>query len=240
MKTTTTYRQTLTITTDDDGNRTITRTSSADTVTAYLFTELSPEAQARAIQDAITSEMSEPYGMTYFDEEEIWSCARDLEKQQPVYLGTDAGGSPYGSARRYRWSTPDWEAVTEAEDDGICWSMDMCDTWNAYAARIIALQEAHEEATARAWTHDTAADTASDNGAHEIEEAERRRATFYDDMAERIEDAAEELTEDAARAVGNIVDGLIESARDWYTSHEFWREWLTDSDDRYARDGARI
>lgn len=240
MITTTQYTQTLTITTDDAGHVTTTRTSSADTLTEYLFTELSPEAQARAIQDAITLEMTEPYGMTYFDVEEIWSCARDLEKQQPAYFGTDAGGSPYGSARRYRWSTPDWEAVTEAEDDGICWSMDMCDRWNGYAARIIALQEGHEEATDRAYIHNEAADNAADNGAHEIEQAERRRATFYEDMAERIEAAAAELTEEAARAVGDVIDGLIELSYDWHTSPEFWREWLADSDDRYARDGARI
>ena len=243
MITTTEYIQRLTITTDDAGNVTTTRAATANTITAFWFDELTPEAQQRAISDAIKQEVEDSYngaGHMYWDEEEIWTAAHDLEKTQPIYIGTDAGGTPYGRARRYGWSRPDWEAVTEANDTGICWSMDICDTWNSYAARIVALQEAHEEATDRAWIHYENADTAHDNGAPKIEEAERRRATFYEHIAERIETAAEELTEEAARAVGDTIDGLIESQRDYYQSDEFWREWLTDSDERYTREGIRI
>ena len=240
---TTTYTERLTITTDDAGHVTTTRAGHADTATAYRFDELTPEAQQRAINDAIRQEEEDNRngaGLLCWDEYEIWAAARDLEKTQPIHIGTDAGGTPYGRARRYGWSRTDWETVTEATDTGICWSMDICDTWNTYAARIIALQEAHEEATDRAWIHHENADTAHDNGAEGIEEAERRRAAFYDDIAERIENAAEELTEEAARAVGDTIDGLIEAQRDYYQSDDFWREWLTDSDDRFTRDGARI
>lgn len=240
MKTTTIYRETLTITTDDNGERTVTRHGYADTSTEFYFSELTPEAQNRAIRDAIDHEIEEPYGMSYFDAEEIWSCARDLEKQQPAYFGTDAGGSAYGSARRCRWSVPNWESVTEATDNGICWSMDMCDKWNEYAPRIIALQEAHEEAMERGYIHDTAADAAHDNGNYTTAEAERRRASAYDDIAERIEAAAAELTEEAARAVGDVIDGLICSSWEWYTSPEFWREWYSEGDERFTRDGERI
>lgn len=243
MKTTTIYRETLTITTDDDGARTVTRSSYADTETEYRFTELSHEAQERAIRDAIEEETDPAnwYGsQTYFAESEIWDAAETLAKHQPVHIGTDAGGTPYGTARRYGWSAADWESVTEEQDTGICWSMDICDAWNRYAVRIIALQEAHEEAGERAYIHDENADNAADNGDIQTAEAERRRATFYEDMAERIEETAEELTEEAARAVGDTVDGLIEADRDYYSSEEFWREWLKDGDDRYTRDGERI
>lgn len=218
-----------------------------DIITEYRFTELSPAAQDRAIRDAIEEEEHDYYqygiygtSQSGISESEIWSAAEDLAKHQPIHIGTDAGGSPYGTARRYRWSVADWQAVTEEQDTGTCWSMDICDVWNAYAARIVALQGAHKVATARAWIHEEAADNAADNGAHEIEKAERRRATFYETMAERIEAAAEELTEEAARAVGNTIDGLIEAERDYYTSPEFWREWLADGDDRFTRDGERI
>lgn len=74
------------------------------------------------------------------------------------------------------------------------------------------------------------------DAAPEYSEAERT----YSDISERIDSAAEELTEEAAQAVGNVVDGLIESERDYYQSTEFWHEWLSDSDERYTRDGARI
>ena len=247
MKTTTEYIQRTIITTDDDGARTITRTSRADTITAYRFIELSPEAQERAIRDAIEEEGRDycEYGIygasqTGMSEAEIWDAAETLAKHQPVHIGTDAGGTPYGTARRYRWSVADWESVTEESDTGICWSMDICDAWNAYAARVIALQEGHEDAEERAYIHDENADNAADNGDIQTAEAERSRATFYEDMAKRIEETAEELTEEAARAVGNTVDGLIEGERDYYSSPEFWREWLSDGDDRYTREGERI
>lgn len=244
---TTTYTERKTITTDDAGKVTITTSRAARTSTEYLFHELTEEAQARAISDAIEEEQRAYYEYgTYgtsqsgMSEAEIWDAAETLAGHQPVHIGTDAGGTPYGTARRYGWSVADWESVTEEQHTGICYSMDICDAWNAYAVRIIALQEAHEEATDRAYIHDENADRATDNGAEDIARAERRRAAFYEDIAERIENTAEELTEEAARAVGNIVDGLIEAERDYYSSPEFWREWLRDGDDRYTRDGERI
>ena len=246
MKTTTEFVQRLTITTDDAGHRTITRTETADTLTAYLFSELSPEAQARAISDAIEEEQDAYYSgnpcHTYFTESDIIDAAHDLEKSQPIEITQDQGCSWYGTARGAHWygHPADWESVTEATNSGICYSMDICDTWNTYAARIVALQEAHEEAEERAYIHDENANTAADNNADDIEQAERSRAEFYRDMLERIEAAAEELTEEAARAVGNVVDGLIESERDYYASADFWRDWLDDSDDRFTREGELI
>lgn len=230
MITTTEYIQRTIITTDDNGARTITRTSHADTATAYFFAELSPEAQQRAINDAIEEEQRDYYeygiygaSQTGMSEAEIWDAAETIAEHQPVHIGTDAGGSPYGTARRYGWSVADWESVTEEQDTGICWSVDICDAWNQYAARIVALQEGHEEASDMAYFADT-----------------QEEQDAYNDMAERIEETAEELTEEAARAVGNVVDGLIEAERDYYQSAEFWREWLQDGDDRYTREGARI
>lgn len=256
MKTTTIYRETLTITTDDDGARTITRTSSADTLTAYRFSELSPETQARAIRDAIEEEDAPENwysSQTYFAESEIWECAEDLTKQQPIRIYQDYGCSYQGEARARRWGAA-WEEVTEAEHNGICYSMDMCDKWNEYAPRIIALQEAHEEANALAeqfWGIASDAqwqqyDPATEAGSAEYWHLETVRSAAVEAAADveairdRIEDAAEELTEDAAHAVGNIVEGLIESEHDYYTSPEFWSYWLNDGETRFTRDGERI
>lgn len=244
---TTTYTERKTITTDDAGNVTITTSHAAHTSAEYLFSELSEEAKARAISDAIEEEERDYYeygtygtSQTGMSEAEIWDAAETLAEHQPVHIGTDAGGSPYGTARRYGWSTADWESVTKEQHTGICYSMDICDKWNEYAARIIALQEGHEEATARYWLHDENADNADDNGNTQTAEAERSRAKFYEAMAERIEETAEELTEEAARAVGNVVDGLIEAERDYYSSPEFWRDWYTNGDERFTREGERI
>lgn len=245
--TTTEYIQRLIITTDDSGETTTARTYHASTRTAYLFNELDEAAQARAIADAIKEEEEDYYStgiygcsITGSAEAEIWDAARDLEKNQPVYFGTDAGGSPYGTARRYRFSSINWENVTEQQDTGICWSMDICDRWNTYARRIIALQEAHEEATDRAYLHSENAYNAEKNNNSAIAAKEYERSAIYNRIVERIEKAAEELTEEAARAVGNLIDGLIEAEADYYTSADFWRGWLSDSDERYNRAGIRL
>lgn len=256
MKTTTTYTERKTITTDDAGNVTITTSHDAHTVTEYRFTELSEAAQARAIRDAIEEEREDYYSgnpcQMYFTERDIIDAAHDLEKSQPIEITQDYGCSWYGTARGGYWHhAANWEAVTEQQDTGIVYSMDICDRWNEYAARIIALQEAHEEATDASYEHDEAAGEARDQmedarSAEEyqtfkaIYEAEEAKSELYQAIAERIEDAAEELTEDAARAVGNVIDGLIEAERDYYQSVEFWADWLADGDDRFTRSGERI
>ena len=256
MKTTTTYTNRVTIVTDDDGARTVTRTHHADTHTAYLFSELCPEAQDRAIHDAIEEEREDYYSgnpcQTYFTEYEIIEAVRDLEKQQPIDITQDQGCSWYGTARGSWWHHPaEWEKVTEATDTGICYSMDICDRWNEYAVRIIALQEAHEEADDQAAEFYSINSDAIDATFDTDDDSERERleaiaataaegAEAFDAIRDRIEAAAESLTEEAARAVGDVVDGLIEAERDYYQSPDFWRYWLSDGDDRFTRDGERI
>ena len=256
---TTVFTERLTITTDDEGNVTMERTSSADTHSAYLFDELSKAAQARAISDAIEEEERDycefgSYGgsQTGISANSIWNAAEELEKAQSIELGTDQGGTPYGTARGgWLHHAADWEAVTEQQHNGMVVSMDICEAWNAYAARIVALQEGHEEATDRAaefWSvysdfDYTKWDAETDEERRQLEaiaDTAAEAAAEFERIAERIEDAAEELTEDAARAVGNTIDGLIEAEHEYYTSAEFWSEWLNDGETRFTRDGERI
>lgn len=229
MIATTTYTESLTITTNDTGERTITRAHHAHTLTQYRFAELSEEAQQRAVSDAIAEEernyfYSNPYAShTGQAEREIWDAARDLEQQQPVVFAVDQGCTPYATPRARNFYGDPWELVTIAEDSGMCWSMDLCDTWNAYAPRIMALAEGYDEATGYIYEHEDGRDVAT-----------------YERIADACDQAAEELTEEAARAVGDMLDSLIEAERDYYQSPEFWREWLTDGDDRYTREGEKI
>jgi len=255
MKTTTIYRETLTITTEDNGARTIERSSHAQTLREYYFTELTPEAQQRAIDDAIEEETDPAnwYGsQTYFAEREIIDAAEEMEKHQPIEIAQDYGCSWYGKTSTYRFGSYDaYEHVTEEQHTGIVYSMDICDKWNEYAPRIMALAEAVEDIDAMLYDIGGAADSAeydrdmTDNPA-EYDRLEAIRSTAaaeyeqLDTMRDRCAEVAEELTEEAARAVGDVVDGLIEAERDYYQSAEFWHEWLADSDDRYTRDGARI
>lgn len=255
---TTVYTQRLTITPDDNGNVTMQRTSSADTHSAFYFTELGKEAQDRAISDAIEEEERRYYSgdwyasQTGISERDILDAAEELSKAQNIEVTQDQGCSWYGTARgSWYHHRADWEAVTEQQHNGMCVSMDICDVWNAYAARIIALQEGREEATDRAaefWSVYSDFDymkwdAETDEERRQVEaiaDTAAEAAAEFERIAERIEDAAEELTEDAARAVGNEVDSLIEGERDYYTSAEFWRDWYTNGDERFTRDGERI
>lgn len=238
MKTTTEYIQRLTIETDDDGNRTVTRTSRADTATEYLFGELSPEAQERAIRDAIEEEKKgyyytgDPYAShTGIDIAEVWNAYKDFAKHQPVRY--------HDHYTSFYLTVEDAERVTPEEDNGICWSMDICSAWNQYAAAVPLLIEEAEEHEARAneitapyyWPYCVAP-----------EKPESARIWFaaHEDYADRCRAKAEELAEQAKDAVENCIQGLIDGLEDYYTSPEFWREWLADGETRFTRDGERI
>lgn len=260
MKTTTRYSVTITRETDAAGNTTTRRAENVESSTVYRFTELTPDAQERAIHDAIEEEQRAYYESGWYGashtgimEAEIWHAAEELEKSQPLEIDTDQGGSAYGTARGsgYYRHEAEWERVTEAKDSGDVYSMDICDVWNAYAARIIILQNGHEDAEAESLEHYREAEAAHDvyqyadvsdadrETARKIYEQEHAADILYEQIAQRCAEAAEELTEEAARAVGNTIDGLIEAEREWYASAEFWREWLRDGDEEYTADGAR-
>lgn len=253
MRTITTHTETLTIITDDAGNVSTSRTSYADTVTEYLFSDLTPAAQETAIREAIAQEWEDYcncFGHTYWSESEILDAAHDLEEKQPVRIYQDMGCSWTAEPRAHQWGEPR-EEVTEAHDTGICYSMDLCDTWNRYAPRIIALCEAIEEAAdmvgrifdieleARYDMHDAETDAERERLAA-IEATADEGWRQADKILEACTIAADELTTEAARAVGNMVDGLIEGEREYYQSADFWREWYADSDERFTRDGYLI
>lgn len=231
---TTTYTERKTITTDDDGARTIARHEYADTDTEFYFSELAPKAQQRAINDAIEEERnSYAYGEghTQFEVDEIWSAYNALAKHQPIQW------------HDHYWSffltVEDAERVTPEEDTGECNSMDICDAWNQYAAAVPLLIEEAEEhegiaseiAAPYYWPFFVAPEEAPSvivwGKAHE-------------DYAEKCREKAEELAEKAKDALEHQVKALIEGAEEYYQGREFWREWFSDGDERFTRDGERI
>lgn len=236
MKTTTIYRETLVITTDDDGARTITRHNYADTDTEFYFSELSPKAQQRAINDAIEEERnSYAYGEghTQFEVDDIWSAYNDLAKHQPIQW------------HDHYWSffltVEDAERVTPEEDTGECNSMDICDAWNQYAAAVpLLIEEAEEhEATAEELSAPYYWYAPSLTSYDEPESA----SIWYkahSDHADRCRAKAEELAEKAKDALEHEVKALIEEAEEYYQSAEFWREWYSEGDERFTREGERI
>lgn len=199
MITTTVYTTRETMTTDDNGNITRHTTRTAHTYSECLFRELSPAAQEVAIAEAIEQETDERNwyaSHTCNAEEKIWFAVHEFEKRQPVRFYTDLGGSVCAEERApYCYDA--WERVTTAKEAGDTYSMDIAAAWNRYAPRIMALAAAYDEA------------------AYAMNDADdEKTADHYEALTSRISDAAEGLTEDAARAVGDVVESLIEAERE--------------------------
>lgn len=232
---TTVFTQRLTITTDDNGNVTMQRTSSADTKAEYLFSELSEAAKNRAISDAIEEEQRDYYqygeGHTAWNIREMWEAYSDLEKNQPLRYHDH-----YSS---FYLTVEDPERVTPESDNGTCWSMDICEAWNRYAAAVPMLIEEAED-------HEATADelTAPYYWPHCIADHEPTSVLVWSkahgDHADRCREKAEELAEKAKDALESELQRLIEETEDYYQSAEFWREWYSDGDERFTRDGQRI
>lgn len=234
MITTTIYTERKTITTDDAGRVTITTGHSAHTLTEFLFSELSPEAQARAIRDAIEEEQHdywEGHGHTAWDIEEIWQAFADLAKHQPVQW--------HDHYCSFFLTVGDAERVTPEEDSGICWSMVMCDAWNQYAAAVPLLIEEAEE-------HEAAANeiAAPYYWPYCVAEYEPESVSVWfkahEDYADACRAKAEELAEEAKNALEHSIKSLIESVESYYASEDFWREWYTEDDYRFTREGERL
>lgn len=235
MKTTTIYTERKTITTDDAGNVTITTSHSADTLTEYYFTELTPEAQARAISDAIEEEQRDYYqhgdGMTGWNISHIWDAYHDLQKHQPIEYHDH-----YSS---FYLTVGDAEKVTPEDGDRFDFCPDICEAWNRYAAAVPLLIEEAED-------HEGIASeiTAPYYWSWEVADEEPTSVLVWykahGDHADRCRYKADELAEQAKDALEAKMYELINETEEYYQSEDFWREWLSDGDDRFTRDGARL
>lgn len=240
MKTTTTYTQTVTIVTEDDGARTITRSHHADTNSVFWFEELSEEAQARAVRDAISEELEAYYNsgwpyasMTGASVNEVWEAFHDLQKRQPLQYHDH-----YSS---FYLTVGDAESISTEQDDGTTPSIDICSAWNRYARAIeMLIEEAEDhEATAAELSAPYYWYAPSLTSYEEPESA----SIWYDahsDHADKCRQKAEELADDAANAVESAIKTAVDSIEDYYRSPEFWRDWYANGDERFTRDGERI
>lgn len=234
---TTEYIHHLIITTNDAGETTTAHTYHASTHTAYLFSELDEAAQARAIADAIKEEEDTYYSAYYLesyagrDIDEMWSAYNELAKHQPIKC--------HDHYNSFYLTVDDAEKVTEEQDTGICWSMDICDAWNKYAATVeLLIEEAEEHEGVSSeinapyyWPYCVA---------DEEPDSVKIFCSYHDDHADRCREKADELAEKAAKAVESTIQSTIQSLEDYYSSAEFWREELEEAEARFTRSGERI
>lgn len=123
---------------DTETGTTIKETS----VDLFEYHELSDDARARVIDDLISEHeywLDEDF-RNY--ESEIWDCVCSLEKNLS-YLGIKWNYNPWYSCDFdivYRYS--DYSSPNELypiNDDGVCYSMDLCDVWNAHISKLNAI-----------------------------------------------------------------------------------------------------
>jgi len=115
------------------------------TIQLYEFHELCEDAQNRVISEYMIERENDPYFAQYFAdcyESEIWECVYSLEKSLSN-IGVKWSYNPWYSADFdivYRYndcSSPD--ELTPVDDNDICYSMDLCDAWNAHVHKLNAI-----------------------------------------------------------------------------------------------------
>ena len=124
--------------------KTIETTIEETTVDLYTLEELDKDAREKALQDYIEERAADPYYWQHFadcTEREIWECVRGLEKSISA-VDVRWSYNPWYSADFdcvYKLKGVDWigpDEMEPAEDDGYCYSMDLCDAWNAHIRRL--------------------------------------------------------------------------------------------------------
>lgn len=200
------------------------------TVDLFTFDELSEDAKNRVVSDYCEERANDPYYWQYFAdtcESEIWECVRDLENSI--------------SGARVSWSYNRWYScdfdceysysdsydpceLEPIENNGYCYSMGICDTWNAHIRKLNAISYRLEyighlmEDVYPDWDY-----WRSDW----IEENE----PFYNRLDILYSDAVSLWYEELERAcddVRNMIEFLLRSEWEYYTSEEFAREECED------------
>lgn len=208
-------------------------TYNTETVTAinarviplYEFHELNDDAQTRVIEEYAETRSNDPYfGQWFFDsyESEIWECVRDLEKS---ITGARVSWS-YN-----RWYSADFDCefsyndcyepgyMEPVENNGICYSFDLCDAWNAHVHKLNAIENLihhvvyvqYEKYPCNEWEY---------CGRPENEALYYRLEAMYDDLIGKWYEEIERACDD----VRNTIEYLLRSEWDYYTSDEYARD----------------
>ena len=190
----------------------------------FEFYELGEEAQERAFNEFVEERANDPYfGQWFADsyEREIWDGVRDLEN------------SIRGARvewRYNRWYSCDFDVeysyndcyhpceLEPVKDNGVCYSMAVCDAWNKHVRKLNAISYQLEH------VEHLQADVYPDWGPHYtiIEE----NVAFYnklDDIAGNLTDLWFTEIERACDDVRDTIETLLRGEWEYYTSEEYAR-----------------
>jgi len=117
-------------------------TQTTRVIPLFEFYELNEDAKNKVVKEYAEERANDPYHWQWFSdttESEIWDCVHDLENS--IY-------NARVSWNYNRWYSCDFDCeysysdiydpceLYAVEDNGICYSMDLCDAWNAHLKRL--------------------------------------------------------------------------------------------------------
>lgn len=220
MRTTTDYISTY--------NTETSTTQRETTITLYTFDELSEEAQSRVVADYMEERENDPYFGQWFSdcyELEIWECVRDLEKS---ITGARV------QWRYNRWYSCDFDCeysyddcydpdeLDRVDNNGYCYSMDLCGAWNAHVRKLNAIHRAFENVCVYMNDVDSSYDYWNEYT------YEDRLYSILDNARTKLVGRWYEELEAACEDVRNTIETLLRGEWDYYTSEEYAREECSD------------
>ena len=180
------------------------------TTTRMLYHELSPAAKKLAREDAIEQEWQDPWGQYGMTYREIWSELEEIAKETPIRFQTG-----YSDEDVFAVTASSSPCAIELKDSGICWSMDLCEIWNRRLPLMRMIERAQEFAEGR-----------EDYNA-------------YYSLRNAADAAWEALMQRTGDEMASYAKEMMWAERDYYTSHEFWDEWLDDGETWFTAEGER-
>ena len=209
-------------------------TGETHTMDLYEFHELNDDTRARIVADYSEERQNDPYFSQWFadtTESEIWAAVRDLEKS---ITGARV------QWRYNRWYSCDFDCefsyddcydpgeLNRVDDNGICYSMDLCDAWNSHVDKLNATSRAFENVSN--YMYDVNSSFDYWNG----ETYEDRLYSILDDAQSNIVGRWYAELEAACEDVRNMIEYLLRAEWEYYTSEEYAR---MECEDEYAQGG---
>lgn len=190
----------------------------------FEFHELSEDAQNRVISEYASERENDPYFPQWFYdcyEHDVWECVHDLEKS--------ISGARV-NWRYNRWYSADFDCeysyndcydpceLETVDDNGICYSMDLCDTWNAHIRELNAINARFE------LIEQYMEETASNYDYWNLYTAADRVYNRLDDMRSDLIGRWYNELEKACDDVRNTIETLLRGEWEYYTSEECARD----------------
>lgn len=200
-------------------------------VDLYEFHELPAEAKDRIVSEFREELERDWQGFADTTESEVWDAVRHLEKS---ITGARV------SWRYNPWYSADFDTVYDysdgydpgeieaVDDNGVCYSMDLCDAWAVHARKLNIIWHRFDglmgymaDMAPYSWDIDN------------LSERDTRVYNHYDDVLQSLYDEWYQTLEAACKDIAGTITGMLQAEWDYWTSEEYARETYEDMEAGY-------